>query len=102
MSRMLCSLTPRLLGFGWAISSCGPGACQPVRLAPELDELDHRRGRDRQILHRHPLADGVVLHAAVVDVRRRQALLGQARAVGAAADRVRARLESDAAGGLEW
>ena len=54
---------------------------------PDLREPDDRRGRGGHLLHRGPLAHRVVLVAAVEDVRRRQAHLGQQRAVGAAADR---------------
>src|SRR2546423_11437728 len=100
MCRGPLSTSYRTQGLTSGLSPSAPRALSPLRLGPDLHQLDYRRSGDRQILHRHPLADGVVLHAAVVDVRRRQAHLRQARAVGAAANRVRARLEPDAAGGL--
>ena len=74
---------------------CRPAHCSARRayaacLGEVAQQLDDRRRRDRQVLDGDPLAHRVVLVAAGEDVRRRQAHLGQPRAVGAAADRGRA------------
>ena len=68
--------------------------------APDLAQLDDRRRGEAHVLDADPLALAVGVVAAREDVRRRQAHLGQRRAVGAAADRGPLRLEADAADGL--
>src|SRR3954471_21261858 len=65
-------------------------------LGPDLGELDDGGRGEAHVLDADPLALAVGLLAAREEVRRRQALLGQRRAVGAAADRRLARLESEA------
>src|SRR5205823_14941590 len=77
-------------------TSAAASRCAPLRrnaLRPDLRKLDDRRRREAHVLDADPLALAVRLLAAGEDVRRRQPLLRQSRAVGAAADRRLARLE---------
>src|SRR6266404_2364436 len=64
---------------------------------PELRQLDDRRAREAHVFNANPLALAVGVVAAREDVRRRQAHLGQRRAVGAASDCRPLRLEADTA-----
>src|ERR1700730_13778178 len=67
---------------------------------PELGQFDDRGAREAHVLDANPLALAVGVVAAREDVRRREAHLGQRRAVGAAADRRPLRLEADPPNGL--
>src|SRR4051794_25225496 len=65
-------------------------------LSPHAGQLDERGRGEAHVLDTDPLALAVRVVAAREDVRRRQAHLGERRAVGAAADRRLLRLETDA------
>src|SRR5256885_12769285 len=65
-------------------------------LSPHAGQLDERGRSEAHVLDADPLALAVRVVAAGEDVRRRQAHLGERRAVGAAADRRLLRLETDA------
>src|SRR5256714_12265120 len=65
-------------------------------LSPHAGQLDERGRGAAHVLDTDPLALAVRVVAAREDVRRRQAHLGEGRAVGAAADRRLLRLETDA------
>src|SRR5438132_13494285 len=67
---------------------------------PDLRQLDDRGGCQPHVLNANPLALAVGVVAACEDVRRRQAHLGQRRAVGAASDCRPLRLEADTAYGF--
>ena len=71
-----------------------PAGRRRARLfGPDLGEMDDRGDGGAHVLNAGPLALAVVVVAAGEDVRRRQPLLGEPRAVGAAADAVALRLE---------
>ena len=86
-----CAIDPAVRAPTGRASGARPRG-PPLGLGPQLHELDDRRGADGHVLRGDPLAERVELLAARVDVRRRQAHLGEPRPVGAAADRVQRRL----------
>src|SRR5207247_2360063 len=88
---------PRPSATGWASAwgSCSRGAGCGV--GPDLHERDDGGARETHVLDADPLPLAVRVVAAGKDVRRRQAHLGERRAVGAAPDRRLLRLEADAA-----
>src|SRR4051794_41294881 len=69
-------------------------------LCPDFRNFHDRRSGEAHVLDADPLALAVGVVAAREDVRRRQPHLGERRAVGAASNRSRPRLEPDTADSL--